>query len=108
MASDKSDSFTKSVPSLTEDDKSQIPANNSIWNITQFIADCASGDMYVALVWDYEGAGEQILVSSHGPSSYHLDIDIVGDGVKKLSIVLNNPTTNTEVMMGIVKAKEKM
>lgn len=107
MAIDKYKNHAKDVSSLTEEVWETIPAANKRWVITKFVADCASGnDLDIRLYWDYGGVGQELLFSAHGPMTYDEREERIGDGVKKLAIVLNNQTLNMESMTAILTAYE--
>jgi len=106
MSVRKDDSYYTSVTEGQELISYQVPANGKEWFIEEFIADApSSSDGFVALVWDYDGTPEYIMVSytsTHRP----LSKSVVGDGTKKLALVLHNSGDSSLVMGGSYKAKE--
>lgn len=106
MAGFESDSYYDSVPSLGEYTSEKTPANGNTWRIYRFVAGGAYvDDAHVCLVWDYGGAGEIILRASHGDADLPVHHDIVGDGTKKLAIVLINDTAAERVLGASWEAK---
>ena len=60
---------------------------------------------YVALVWDYGGASETILVSTRGDISIEFDPSLTsnqftGNGVKTLNVILINDSGTTSQIIG--------
>ncbi len=62
----------------------------------------------VCLVWDYGGAGEEILWSTKGADDTDLYIIRQGDGVKKLAVVCDNGEAGPVVMTGWCQAMEQV
>jgi hypothetical protein len=106
MAIRKDDSYYTSVSAGQEVISYQVPADGKEWLIEEFIADApSSSDGYVALVWDYDGTPEYIMVS-YTSVQRPLIKSITGDGTKKLAIVLHNGGSDTLVMGGSYKVRE--
>ena len=89
----------------------EVPANTTL--VDEFVP--ASGNYHLSLmggngditaltsvcvVWDYQGAGEDILMVTHGDTRQPVDIDLTADGVKKLAIVLKNDNAAATVLGG--------
>lgn len=106
MSTRKDDTYYTSVTAGQEVISYQIPENGKEWILEDFIADApSSSDGYVALVWDYDGTPEYIIVS-YTSSHRNLTKTVVGDGVKKLALVLHNSGDSSLIMGGSYKAKE--
>lgn len=91
MAINKDDIQYEKVLAGTEVTIEQIPASGKEWRVTRAegIAP-SSSDGWVAVVWDHEGVNEEILFLTYTSSVKKLSKTIIGDGVKKLVIVLHN------------------
>ncbi len=77
------------------------------WEVYEFTGAAAYLDnAEVRLVWDYEGAGETLLASTHGDGRVDLAKKLVGDGTKKLAIVLSNATNGAHSLGCVWKAKQ--
>jgi len=84
----------------------QVPGNGKEWILEEFIADApSSSDGWVALIWDYDGT-QELIRASYTSVERKLSRTIVGDGVKKLALVLHNKGDSSLVMGGEYKAKE--
>lgn len=106
MATRKDDLYYTSVTEGQEVISYQVPGNGEQWILEEFIADApSSSDGFVALVWDYDGTPEYIMVS-YTSVQRPLSKTIVGDGTKKLALVLHNGGDSALVMGGSYKAKE--
>lgn len=107
MAIRKDKSFYKSVPMLEEHYDEVVPEDGKEWIIESMEGVApSSSEGYVALVWDYEGDNEEMLFLTYTSDSKILNRVIVGDGVKRLAVVLHNESGTTLAMGGSYKAKE--
>lgn len=108
MAVDRSKRFFMSVDSLTQEVDYDIPASGKVWKIHNvFGAANPNQDTVVCLVWDYQGAGEEILYTGYGSHDKKVNIDLTGDGTKKLAIVLGNNSLSSETLGISYEAIEK-
>lgn len=66
--------------------------NGEKWELTYWWGSAnPSRDTHVAIIWDYDGNDPEILALTHGDiDNRGINIEITGDGVKKLAIVLRN------------------
>lgn len=83
-----------------------VPANGEVWTIKEFwCIGPQDRNEFVALVWDYEGAGEEELLFGKGGEKYKpQNMTVTGDGVKELAIVLVNCATSGSVRLaGLLK-----
>ncbi len=107
MSIDKSKRLAGSVDALGELRDDQVPADGKTWRITKFVGNALYlGDTSVLLVWDEGGAAEDVISCTHGDSDVDLDVEVVGDGVKELSLILANDTSSSQLMGGSFRAKE--
>ncbi len=107
MAVTKDDAHYAEVSAGQEISSEQVPASGKEWIIGIFQADApSSSDGWVALVWDYEGASEEFLTLTYTSTERVISRSVVGDGVKKLAIVLHNGDSDSLVMGGLYKVKE--
>ena len=60
----------------------------------------------VKLVWDIGGPGEEVIASTHGDANVELVRQVVGDGTKKLALVLENDAPSAQVLGGRYEARE--
>lgn len=84
--------FYKSVgANSSETDEYIVPSGQTL-QITKIGGNASAAPSTVAkVIWDFQGAGENTLLSTHGDSQYEpLNLELLGDGVKKLAIVLMN------------------
>jgi hypothetical protein len=109
MPVDKSRSFYTIVPALYEytDDPDYV-LGDGVELLIESVKGIApnSSEGWVALVWDYDGEEEEILFLTYGSDEVKLNRVIVGDGVKKLCLVLHNESGADLAMGGRYKAKE--
>ena len=107
MSVDRSKRLAGDVAGLDNLTDDQVPANGKIWRIRKFIGSGAYlDDTTVCLTWDPDGTPD-ILACTHGDSDIALDIQITGDGVKKLRLELINDTVNSHIISGSYKARER-
>lgn len=103
-------SFTKTnylqvAASTVDDSASVVLPNGETHAVHRFRANGADPEAYVALIWDYQGASETIVSSTKGDIDSFFDIlnpdmQFIGDGVKKLSIVIINDNTSQTPIIG--------
>ena len=94
---DKSNTYYKTVDSLTEDADSIVIPNGEIWRISNWKGSAnGNGNTHVCLIWDYEGSNEEIIALTYWSDSSEIGILLEGDGSKKLAIVLRNDSLNNE------------
>lgn len=98
----RDDNFFVTVNPLTTTDKVQVVPNGETWAVSFFQGSAAYNESTTAkLVWDYQGAGEEVVASTHGDTQFsQLHRTVVGDGVKKLAIVLDNQTQALQALGG--------
>ena len=96
---DVSGNLYKSVAALSVETDEQVIPNGETWHVRLMFANASYlDDVVVCLCWDYGGAGQEVIASSHGDMKFQLDRKLVGDGVKKLAIVLDNATPAARVI----------
>ena len=104
---DRSDSLYEAVPALGRVVKDQVPANGKTWEIVRFVGSAAYLALTtVKLVWDQGGAGEEVIASTHGDANLELVRQVVGDGTKKLALVLENDAPAAQMLGGRYEARE--
>lgn len=104
---DRSDSHYESVAALGRVVKDQVPANGKTWEIIRFVGSAAYlATTAVKLVWDHGGAGEEVIASTHGDANIELVRQVVGDGARKLAIVLENDSVAAQIIGGRYEARE--
>lgn len=102
--------FKKLDPNEVDDSGGAVLPNGQKIAITRFRGNGAEPDSYVVLAWDYGGADEKIVVSTRGDVDLVFDvtnpeIQFVGNGTKKLSVVLiNDKITQSPVIGGSFNA----
>jgi len=107
MSIRKDDSKYAVIPPLEEHSQEQIPPDGKEWLIESVEGVAPnSSEGWVALIWDYEGENEEILFLTYASNSKTINKIIVGDGVKRLAIVLHNESGADLAMGGEYKAKE--
>lgn len=95
--SDKSRSYYKFVGVLTEDADVVVIPDGEQWRIQSWKGAANGwGDTHVCVIWDYEGSTEEILALTYLTEHSVIERVLVGDGVKKLAIVLRNDSLNPE------------
>lgn len=104
---DRSDSLYESVAALGRVVKDQVPAAGKVWEIGRFVGSAAyMAATSVKLIWDYGGAGEEIISSTHGDANTELVRQVVGDGTMKLALVLENDSDSAHALGGRYEARE--
>ncbi len=75
-----------------------VPDGES-WEIRTFTGNAAYvSDVAVCLVWDRGGSAEEVLAATHGDATITVGREITGDGTKKLSIMLDNQSSETHTI----------
>ena len=104
---DRGDSNYETVSALGREVKDQVPANGKTWEIVRFVGSAAYlSTTAVKLVWDFGGPGEEVIASTHGDANLELVRQVVGDGTKKLALVLENDAPSAQVLGGRYEARE--
>ena len=81
-------------------EESVIP-DGERWEIQRFIGNGAYlPNVTVSLVWDRGEPGEEILAATHGDAEIDVLRVLVGDGVKKLEVVLQNDSNEGQTIGG--------
>lgn len=94
---DKSRTYYKDVSLLTEDADAVVIPNGEKWQIRSWKgAANGNGNTHVCIIWDYEGAGEEIIALTYWSDVSNIERVFEGNGTKKLAIVLRNDSLNTE------------
>ena len=97
MATPIQKQYISSVSLLQEKCSTSIIPNGEIWEVQSWFGSANPGkDTHVCLVWDYDGAGEEIVAITYTSEKRNIDRQFEGNGVKKLAIVLVNDTLDTE------------
>lgn len=104
---DRSDNLYETVSALGRVVKDQVPASGKTWEIVRFVGSGAYlPTTAVKLVWDHGGAGEEVIAATHGDANVEMVRQVVGDGAKKLAIVLENDSACAQVLGGRYEARE--
>lgn len=104
---DKSVKFNRRVGPLTTIYDDVIIPSGSTWRITQFFGSADfSGNTNVAVIWDRRGVNE-LLFGTYGTGLIErADVQLTGDGVKYLSVRLQNSLTISTDLFGSYIAAE--
>ena len=104
---DRNDTLYENVPALGRVVKDQVPATGKTWEIVRFVGSGAYvPETTVKLVWDQGGAAEEVIASTHGDANLDLVRQVVGDGTKKLALVLENDSPAARAIGGRYEARE--
>lgn len=104
---ERSASFYENVPALGQVVTDQVPAAGKTWEVVRFVGSAAYlAETSVKLVWDFGGAGEEVLASTHGDANIELVRQVVGDGTKKLALVLVNASLSGQALGARYEARE--
>jgi len=104
---DRSDSIYDTVAALGRVVKDQVPANGKTWEIVRFVGSAAYlSTTAVKLVWDHGGPGQEVIASTHGDANLELVRQVVGDGVKKLALVLENDAPSAQILGARYEVRE--
>jgi len=83
--------FYRNVTANTAPTRDLIPGVGKILEIMEVGGNAdQTTETVVYIVWDLGGNEEEIVFSTHGDSNQKLIKRFTGDGIKKMSIVLNN------------------
>ena len=86
------------VNSETTTTEEYTPANGEMLFLTSLGGDAATNDnVKVKIIWDTE-----TLFTTHTSNTQPTSKEITGDGTKKLSIILDNQSSQTEEIGGFV------
>jgi len=103
---DYTESHYAKIPAVTEDESTGVVIpNGQRIALTRFIGTGQSPSASVALVWDQGGASERTIFSTINGVDVMFDTtnvayQIDGDGVKKLSILIDNNASSESLMIG--------
>ena len=87
------------VAALTREIRDVVIPDTEVWEIQGFMGQAAyDPNIQVCLVWDRGGAGEKLIISTHGDLNTKVNRQVTGDGVKKLAIVLDNLTNSASAI----------
>ena len=102
--------ISKEVQPEESESETHTPANGKTLYIDDFLGEAAfTPNAVVTLLWDYGEAGQVILWSTKGSGRLPAPISVVGDGVKKLAVELeNNLTSGTLIMSGAAILREEL
>lgn len=97
---DKSERYYKSVAKFTEDSHDVVIPDGETWTLQEWTASVSDGrKTFASIIWDYQGTSQEIIsVAYSSVPTEKIGIDITGDGVKKLSIVLVNDSSSDEII----------
>lgn len=94
-------SYLSNIALLTESADTYIIPNGETWEILRWWGSAnPSKDCHVALVWDYDGGGEEIVALTHDGEKRDVKREFIGDGSKKLAVVLVNDSLDAERLGG--------
>ena len=100
---------SKDVTNGTESSDDYVPPDGKKFYILEMHGSAAfSKNSVVKLIWDYGGADNVIWSlkgDGHTPDSFRGELIATGNGVKKLSLVLDNGETTNVVMSGLAWIK---
>ena len=99
-------SISKEVAAQTEDSDTYTPANGVTVQVLLFAGSSPhDANTIVKLVWDWDGAGEEILWAIEGQHTAPRRFSIMGDGTKKLAVALDNGLTDPVTMSGYARVE---
>jgi len=101
--------MSKEIPTVDKDGVEHVPANGSIITIPIFeAAGAVKEHATVKLIWDYGGAGEEVIWTIHGDGKMpfsHVITDT--DGTKILAVCLDNQEGSNLFMSGYALVLEE-
>ena len=98
----KSDQLFADVNGNTVQTSETVVPVGETWEVQKFVgAGAYLSDVEVKLIWDYGGASPEILASTHGDANIVMARQLVGDGVKKLALALENDTAAQHTVGGL-------
>jgi hypothetical protein len=90
-------SYFKTVNSSSEDALELVIPNGEVWEIDSWSGSANPfRDTHSCLIWDFGGAGERILALTYTSLKTTIQEQFIGDGVKKLALVLRNDSLSAE------------
>jgi len=93
------ESVYRAVPANSEITSEVIIPAGEIWHIRHFQGSAAYlSDTVVCLIWDRGEAGEIILGATHGDADAPIDLELTGDGIKAIVIVIDNGSPKSQTM----------
>lgn len=96
--------FKKSVPARSVEYLDLVVPAGRRWRLMEaFGAATLSGDTRIEVVWDRKGPEPVVFFLTYGTAERRLGgVEILGDGVKALSVVLVNESSRASVLFGEV------
>lgn len=89
--------YYKEVDNNTEDSDEYVIPNGDTWEVTFWNGSAnAYRETHVCIIWDYAGAEEEIIAITYNSEKRYINRAFIGDGSKKLAIVLVNDSPNSE------------
>jgi hypothetical protein len=100
-SADISDTHFQSVPAMTVVNYDTVVPDGETWCVLRFIGSAVYAmDAEVSLVWDPDGENK-LLASTHGDADIPLKAEVVGNGAKKLRLMLDNAATGEHTLGGL-------
>ena len=97
----------KEVSAYTQSAKETLIPDGETWEIQLFVGSAAYlAETVVKLVWDFGGANAEVISSTHGDTTIPVVKTLVGNGAKKLAIVLCNDSGNAQILGGAFEGKK--
>lgn len=102
-----SDQYFKEVSAYTQSAKETVIPDGETWQIQLFIGSAAYlAETVAKLVWDFGSANAEVISSTHGDAAIPVVKTLVGNGSKKLAIVLCNESGNAQTLGGAFEGKK--
>lgn len=96
-ATSKFKEYLSSTNALQEQASVEVIPSGEEWEIIRWWGSAnPSKDTHVSIVWDYDGANEEIICLTHTSEKREVLKTFVGDGSKKIAIVLVNDSLDSE------------
>ena len=93
---DQTKLLTTIVTANTELVDYEVIPNGDTWHIDRIIGSASPfRDSHIRLVWDYGSGNEDILAIVYGSFSIIIERDLLGNGVKKLALILENDSPSS-------------
>ena len=100
MANNNDEYFAEVAANVTSS-KTVIIPNGETWELQKFSGAAAYiSDSKAMVVWDFEGAGEEVIYFTHGDGVFLGERQFAGDGVKKMAICLVNDSAESQFLGG--------
>lgn len=97
MAQTAKQSYFRMVDALTEDTLELIIPDGEIWEVESWSGSANPfRDTHTCLIWDFGTANERILALTYTSLKTNIQEQFVGNGVKKLALVLRNDSLSAE------------